>query len=1054
VAQTSSSPVRAGPSANITQASASASITNSLDAPPAKAPKKNHSQANVRRQVAPVAKMDVSQQSPTQNNDDGDYERYFHHVSPNATSPLPSIHLPNTTGTLVEGKSLHEDDTGAVNFGALLGGNDSQLPEEPSSVADDFGFQPRRGAWRSIHTSSQHESRLNGASPHRPSAIAPRTPAPRRNPFATNGAKAVPEFVASQLFGQTQFSSAVKRLSPTSSRPSPNIVLNNSITPILGESSPLKNRANLSSPTQFDRSSPRTAGSLCLQDKPDETPTITRPTLEVQESPKYNFPKQRLAPEPIAEYEPMHKSQERKASGDVALDEDQTGSDLDEDESTDRHRRARMKKEAAERQLASISIRRPDREMSGGPPNRKRRRKMTPPLNARRLLHSFQPKEPEPSGSTEEDKVTDSQGHRTSVQPTPSLRSPRRSGHSSTGLIPSQHSVIVNSDQGINHGDPIEVPSKFTLNTEDEDIIPDTSPVVSRPLDIPDPEVLPGDVDEGTDPGLDVSSQSYRAKKSRRRPKKRYSKATRFGKTKCQVQPTPASSAACLSEWDGHAERSESYKQLDAEHGIATNLFAGTTAGAKITNVNETRTSPETAMPTNDVVQAPVRRESMEPATPTVQSSFPHAHVTTSVSSLSVLSRTPARSDKTSPATQESLPSTAATDKQSSSPSRAQKRRRITASLPRIETAPNAMKRATRSTRRSGPSMAEAASTDELAKSPSAVDFEASIAQPRTVLGRAHRGTNQHTIDAQPKTPKLFSGMAFAISFQGQRPGETQQQYAKRLEQVPAIEREIKKEGGRILQAGFDELFDLTGFRSNVTSPVDDTEGSSPLELGADARSLGFTALIADGHSRKVKYMQALALGLPCISHRWVTTCLNGAVVVPWEPYLLCAGKSLYLDDAILSRMLTPYSIADAKFADVIERRTKLLDGSTVLLVMKKSRKDEESQMAYIFLANVLGANLTRTYSVEEATSTMEARDTIDQPFDWIYVDEKTDADNVLDGAIARSNAFHVSSTALKKRKRSGDAPRACKKNRKLTNELVIQSLIMDRMIDDAIVEG
>ncbi|KAL2760392.1 hypothetical protein ACRALDRAFT_1059789 [Sodiomyces alcalophilus JCM 7366] len=292
--------------------------------------------------------------------------------------------------------------------------------------------------------------------------------------------------------------------------------------------------------------------------------------------------------------------------------------------------------------------------------------------------------------------------------------------------------------------------------------------------------------------------------------------------------------------------------------------------------------------------------------------------------------------------------------------------------------------------------------------------------------------------------------MAFAVSFQSKRPGETADQYDQRLAQSQGVEKMIQDAGGHLLPNGFDELFQPTALNTVALSPREAGETRATLTLTAAAQSLGFTALVADGHSRKVKYMQALALGLPCISDRWVTTCLEKKQVVDWIPYLLCAGQSAFLRDAIRSRYLAAYPASEARLAEVVERRDRLLHGSRILLVMKRSRQ-EDKKMPYVFLAHVLGAALSRAYSMDEAREMMRQGELLGSPFDWVYVDEKTGTD---DGLYASTRAQDTGTAKKRKRKSAGHALPAPKRIRRLSDELVIQSLILGRMIDEGELEG
>ncbi|KAK1760510.1 DNA repair protein crb2 [Echria macrotheca] len=318
-------------------------------------------------------------------------------------------------------------------------------------------------------------------------------------------------------------------------------------------------------------------------------------------------------------------------------------------------------------------------------------------------------------------------------------------------------------------------------------------------------------------------------------------------------------------------------------------------------------------------------------------------------------------------------------------------------------------------------------STDELSRSASATPtFEHSLRMSRISTSKSR------TFKGPWRGPKIFEGMAFAISFQSRKPGETNDQYKTRMDFALNIETRIRQAGGKVLETGFDELFEAPP-RTGTPSGTPELDGE--LTLNESGRATGFTALIADGHSRKVKYMQALALGLPCIASRWITSCLDRGEILDWAPYLLCAGQSSFLGDAIRSRNLVPYDAATARLVSVVAQRSKLLEGSRILLVVKKAL--EGKKMAYVFLARVLGASVARVYSVDEARVEAKAAEEAGYPFDWVYVDGKENAGDLVEGVSNRK----------RKRASVGADESAAKRIRTLSDELVIQSLILGRMI-------
>ncbi|KAA8647580.1 hypothetical protein EYZ11_007842 [Aspergillus tanneri] len=312
---------------------------------------------------------------------------------------------------------------------------------------------------------------------------------------------------------------------------------------------------------------------------------------------------------------------------------------------------------------------------------------------------------------------------------------------------------------------------------------------------------------------------------------------------------------------------------------------------------------------------------------------------------------------------------------------------------------------------------------------------------PSTRLSRSIRYSNG-----------VFSGMVFAVSY-GDNNGTKSR-----------IMRMILDNGGHILNDGFNELFDLPSnaplaTTSKSPAPIVN-ERQSLLRLTRGAEDIGFACLIADRHSRRPKYMQALALNLPCLSDRWIEDCVAQGKVVDWDMYLLPAGESSYLNGATKSRTLTSYPALMARFPDTIAARPNLLDGQSVLIVMGRSKADEERRRAYLFLTYALGAS-----RVERIPDLKSARAVLDQQgeasnkceWDWIYVDNDEKASaiaTILGSTMARSHKAQ-SSQKSKKRKRSeltesiSDSDLGLGTHVRIVgNEFVCQSLILGKLFD------
>ncbi|KAH8656615.1 hypothetical protein BGZ60DRAFT_458837 [Tricladium varicosporioides] len=283
-----------------------------------------------------------------------------------------------------------------------------------------------------------------------------------------------------------------------------------------------------------------------------------------------------------------------------------------------------------------------------------------------------------------------------------------------------------------------------------------------------------------------------------------------------------------------------------------------------------------------------------------------------------------------------------------------------------------------------------------------------------------------------PRTKKAASGifthMAFAVS------------YVKQEKNKEAVAKHVKAFGGTILQDGFDSLFKTPKTLNRATR--------DELVLTSAAKSLGFVALISDEHSRKTKYMQALALGLPCISGHWVLACVRRGMIIDWRPYLLCAGQSSILGNAYMSRDLVNYSASEAKFSEIFTKRKKLLGDKSILIVGKDPA--DSKREAFIFLTWALGpARVSQVPDYTEARKQLVEAESEGIAWDLLYVD--------INEKIAETAVFGPTKPKGGSKKRKRGEPTVTdaasvpppKRVRLLSDEDVVQSLIIGQLIDE-----
>ena len=275
----------------------------------------------------------------------------------------------------------------------------------------------------------------------------------------------------------------------------------------------------------------------------------------------------------------------------------------------------------------------------------------------------------------------------------------------------------------------------------------------------------------------------------------------------------------------------------------------------------------------------------------------------------------------------------------------------------------------------------------------------------------------------------IFRNMAFAIT------------NIDRADQNERIKHHISTNGGTVLGTGLDELFHIPAL-PRTTSPADPNADTS-FHLTPAAKDIGFTCLIADKHCRTAKFIQALALGIPCLSTRWITHCVSKQRILPWAPYLLPSGESTFLGGAVRSRVLQPFDAEKATLSDIVETRPRMLEDASVLIIMEKGQ--EKSMQQHPLITHALGAcKVSRAISEASAAKAVADAQALGEPWDWVFsYDKEREVEEKLFGGSGNG----------KKRKRGRDSESGAVgkkgKTRVVGNEFVIQSLILGMLVEE-----
>ncbi|TLD12834.1 uncharacterized protein PgNI_03492 [Pyricularia grisea] len=915
--------------------------------------------------------MSCGTQSTTQNNEDrSSYERYraidysFHPPLDNPEDADDASPLLSTAPLDSPPQSLPEeedDDTGGVLFRlSQTDGGETQVSVDNGPAAADAA-ESQNYFQRSI-----------------PKMLPPETPA-NANPFAGKGQGTL--LPGSEMFRHTQFSAAARAgISPTSSRPSPNMFAHNSISPNFVDASPLQARGTRHSPPAPTSSPQQLMGTSSRPfDLGDNLVAQYGLDSEVTEIPESPQPKshrgRRVTTKPVGEYEPMKDSQERRERAEPRFNQKSDPDWSDDDFVSGRIRSRRV---VGIQGLKSTTLNR----------NSSREEEVEVPSTNKKKRSTSGDAEEYPAERCAKDVCAEESTQDLSTQ--------------------GDRSVAGSQEQ---------VPK--LANTSSREAIPETSPprvASGRQGRSPEP-AKSGDQPYSQLPSELAITASIDAPSTK--PKSSFIPASTLP---VSVVSTP-------------------------EFGMNTRLRNRREKSAP--SIPLTSSARTLDLPRRD--HSPEQEEQLDEQGPPASSSATMDPQNT-MSDLSSLGTTPGQSNETTPATEDSTApeGVEAVHRIESSPADVKSRRRVVTKP--YSSKPKNTSRSTRTGRKSV-IRSPTSSVDELARSPAFVQAPGHNLRASR-LGRTSVST---TFERAPTStpirgPKIFDCMVFAISFSSKKPREGVE-YSGLTEQVSTIEKKIQQAGGRVLANGFDELFESQPVQNAIVESEEEENSpeDSDLRLTPTARSTGFTALIADSHHRKSKYMQALALGLPCLSARWVTTCVAKGRVVDWEPYLLCAGQSSFLGDAYRSRNLLLYDAITAKLQDVVQKRSRMLADSKILIVMKKS--EEVKKMAYIFLARALGASVSRVFTADEARQSLRAAQDRGKPYDWVYVGEKSITDQLFEET---PEAIFPMLKKGKKRKRASTTEAASnssagpppKRIRTLSDELVVQSLILGRLIE------
>ncbi|KAL8745123.1 MAG: hypothetical protein Q9190_002706 [Brigantiaea leucoxantha] len=293
---------------------------------------------------------------------------------------------------------------------------------------------------------------------------------------------------------------------------------------------------------------------------------------------------------------------------------------------------------------------------------------------------------------------------------------------------------------------------------------------------------------------------------------------------------------------------------------------------------------------------------------------------------------------------------------------------------------------------------------------------------------------SRSTISTTSNIAGLFSNMVFAL---------TAISNDERRNNIADL---IETNNGQILDSSFEGLFHIPSLLLSACEKqgTDSSNDDNLFRLTEASSKIGFTCVLADTHSRSAKYIQALALGIPCLSSRWILDCISRGSIIPWEPYLLASGESAFLSGAVRSRVLDHiYPAETAQLNTIVEKRRRIMDGGSVLLIMTKS--EEQIMQNHPLLTYALGAErVARVASVEAAVNAVKEMRAKGEDWDWVYSHKREkEVEKVLFDGMETSRRLKRNRGMM-----AGMDARGRGKTKVVGHDFVIQSLILGRLVD------
>ncbi|BGP29872.1 hypothetical protein JCM10296v2_001620 [Rhodotorula toruloides] len=231
--------------------------------------------------------------------------------------------------------------------------------------------------------------------------------------------------------------------------------------------------------------------------------------------------------------------------------------------------------------------------------------------------------------------------------------------------------------------------------------------------------------------------------------------------------------------------------------------------------------------------------------------------------------------------------------------------------------------------------------------------------------------------ERNPQSQRLFSKTAFIVTYASSKTtGGGPSQVARE-----AFVEELERHGATVIE--WQHLF-------TVNAPAKSTDSADLFFPMIDFEEIEELLLLADRACTTVKYLVALALGVPCLSREFPLQCIKECVRLDWRSFLLTSGHVQQLGTYGAGgqlRALLKQSFGLPSLVETFKKGGVFKDRS-FLVVLKKAGKSKEEKSAqnnhaYTLLSLLTCASARHVHFVSSPSDALSA-----SGYDHVFLDD------------------------------------------------------------------